>query len=390
MKNTHSTLIVFTMMVVAGLLFAIPHANATSAQIFESNGKKTIKIGTLLLDPLHHNNLKAMELAQDDFNRANTEYELKLVPYALRGDLGPHVDSRAATAMNMAFLQDHVTYFVGPMDSTDVRSVKAQLDTVLVPANPDADFLVISPASTDPELRINDNVFRMVVDDTHQTRALANLISSEGKTHVIMIGLNNSQHTGERNAWSKGIEDGFTDNFDGSISEHITMVHAGKDQSYHSMAIQLDAKVSELVNLHKSRNVAIVTAIYASDMLRLVQAINRHVPSGSLESVKWYGPDAIAYRTNVINDRDVGAFLAQVQFTASQYAGDLDNPTRYDVESRLYSEKGITQTDSVYLYTSYDAVMLLANAIAERDRVGGSSDSAKSVKTHLHDLADDP
>lgn len=357
----------------------------------QSGEKTTIKIGTLLTgSETHQYRLKAMELARDDFNAKNDNYVLELVNYRINPNgegSEPHHDSRTGAQIKNAFTKDNITYFVGPMGSTDTRSAKAQLE-ILIPANPNADFAVISPASTDPRLRIDDNVFRMVIDDSQQAVVLAGHLNIQNKTHVVMIGLNNSDHPSERDSWSEGIEIEFRKHFDGTIVEHFTLVRdINQNAVYDTLAQNLNTIVSRLANDHGADNVAIVAMVYADDTSQIVQAVNRDSSLANLGMVKWYGPDGVAFRSEVTADNPaVGTFLARVGFTASQYAGD-SNPVKDDVMKRLLNNGVPSKAlGSIYIYSSYDATSILANAIAQRN----SMDDAKTVKQLLHEIAAEP
>jgi len=384
-----------------GLLLGVPLAD-TSAQVFDESGQKIIRIGTILsqTDPganhPHNDRFLAMTFARDDFNAAQRDYRLELVDLRLTGESDFHADNRTGAKIKEAFESQGITYFVGPMGSTDTTSAKAQL-ALLEPANPSQDFVVISPASTALSLRSVDSVFRMTIDDSRQAVVLADLLQSDGKTHAVMIGLNTHHeidHGPERDIWSKGLEDAFTTSFagKGTIAAHLTIAvydsaeDAPAPAVYDVLASDLNREVSELVDQHGADSVAVVMMAYSADLSHLVEAIQRNPSLGSLDDVNWYGPDGIASRDDLVG-RDnlaVGSFLAGVQLKATQYAGEA-NPTRADVLSRLQNG-GVSSTGSIYLYSSYDAVGLLANAIAERDRDGNT----EPIKDLLHRLADDP
>ena len=385
---------------VSGLLLLATPAITTSAQVFDENNEKIIRIGTILsaTDPGLHNphddRFKAMELARDDFNAAQDTYRLELMDLRVTGESDSHAHSRAGAMLKEAFENYTITYFVGPMGSTDTTSTKAQL-ALLGPANPRSDFVVISPASTAPSLRADDSVFRMTIDDSRQAVEIANLLLAGGKTHAVMVGLN-SHHaeadgTPERDIWSVGLEESFTASYTGggTIDFHLTIAirdneenEPGRD-AYDALASDLNQKVSGLIDDYGADSVAVVIMGYSADLSHLVQAVNRNASLDSLDDVVWYGPDGIAARSDLVgqDNAEVGAFLAKVRLAATQYAGE-DNEIKSDVESRLISA-GVTSTGSIYLYSSYDAVSLLAHAIAERE------DTGLTVKALLHKLADE-
>ena len=399
-RNMGMLAVVFGIAAVSGLLLAAP-AITTSAQVFDENNEKIIRIGTILsqTDPGSHNphddRFKAMELARDNFNAAQDTYRLELMDLRVTGESDSHADSRSGAKLMEAFETYGITYFVGPMGSTDTTSTKAQL-ALLEPANPGSDFIVISPASTAPSLRADDSVFRMTIDDSRQAVEIANLLLASGKTHAVLIGLN-SHHTEadgtpERDIWSVGLEDSFIASYasGGTIDFHLTIAIRDNDENepegdvYDDFVSDLNQKVSGLIDDYGTDSVAVVVMGYSADLSHLVQAINRDASLDSLDDVAWYGPDGIATRTELTNNVEVGRFLATVGLAATQYAGE-DNEIKSDVESRLVSA-GVASTSSIYLYSSYDAVLLLANAIAEREDNG----QTQTVKELLHELADQP
>ena len=370
------------------------HYEDAWAQIFDTgDGQKTIRIGvisTQTLDPQRPSSdddrLRAMELARDDFLKVSGSYDLELVDLRIpRENFGEHADNRAGAKIKEAFESYGITYFVGPMGSTDAASAIAQFEQ-LESANPEADFAAISPISTAPSLGMDDGMFRMIADDTQQTIKIADLLQSDGKTHVITVGL------AEPDAWLRGLEAGFKTNFAGETAFHITTgTHDSRQPmvldslTYDLLAAGLDARVSNMTDKYGADRVAIVVMLYSTQLSQLVQAAQRNSSLEGLDDVAWYGFDGIATSRSLVGEDNasVGEFLADVMFTATQYAGD-DNPTRADVRSRLV-DLGVLSIDSVYTYASYDAAFLLASAIAERDR-----DGTKTVRTLLHELADDP
>ena len=392
-----STVIGIFFMIIFVFVIIFAGGENTWAQVFVDD-KKVIKIGVILSQTnperynSHDDRLRAMELARDDFvydeqqnAQNNTYYDLELVELRMpRDNYGNSAENRAGIEIKQAFENHNLTYFIGPMDSFDIPSVKAQF-ALLERANPELEFIAISPASTAPSLSVDDNVFRMIVADTQQTIKLAELLHSDGKKHVVMIGLD------QKDAWLRGLEEGFTTHFAGNMGGSITYVtydskydEQSTIDAYDMLASDVDMAVSELIDEHGKDSVAVVVIMYGSHLSQLVQKINHELDN--LDDVTWYGPDGVATHAGLVgqDNMHVGRFLASVQFTAIQYSGD-ENPTKTKVQNALEMQ-GVKSIDSVYTYSSYDAVSLLASAIAEQDR----SENAKTVKTLLHELADDP
>lgn len=384
---------------VSGLLLAAP-AVTTSAQVFDENNQKVIKIGTLLTDSnAHQYRLQSMNIAVEDFNEAQSDYTLELVNLKINdakyGVSGAEKSSRSGNAFADGFENYGITYYVGPMGSTDTTSVKARLAEI-EPANTDEDFAVISPASTSPKLRDGtDSIFRMAPDDRLQAVRLANLLQDEGKEHVVLIALN-VLHGSERDVWSGGLEEVFTENFGAdkipntvSMEIHHNATHRPDAEEYAGWANELDAAVSGLVRQNGADSVAVLILAYADDLRSLVDVATTDASLAQrLGMVKWYGPDGIATHGEAYEgtNAEVGRFLSSVEFTATQFSGE-ETAERAQLRAQLL-ERGVPQDDisNIYLYTSYDAMTLMANAIAERD----TGNNAETVKTLLYELAHGP
>lgn len=385
---------------VSGLLLLATPAITTSAQVFDEDNQKVIKIGTLVTDSsAHQYRLQSMNIAVEDFNGAQSDYTLELVNLQINdpkyGVSGPENSSRSGNAFADGFANHGITYYVGPMGSTDTTSVKARLAEI-EPANRDKDFAVISPASTAPSLRDGtDSIFRMAVADSLQAVRLANLLQAEGREHVVLVALN-VLHGSERDVWSGGLEEAFTASFGASkISDTVSMeifhnaTHRPDADEYAEWAGDLNAAVSGLVDQHGADSVAVMVMAYADDLRGLVDAVTKDASlAQSLGMVKWYGPDGIATHGEAYEgtNAEIGRFLSSVKFTATQFAGE-ETAAGAQLRAQLL-ERGVPQDDisNIYLYSSYDAMTLMANAIAERDRGGNT----KTVKMLIYEVARGP
>ena len=61
---------------------------------------------------------------------------------------------------------------LGPDSSAEVKSIKSYVDS--------NDMLVLSPSSTAPNLAIDDNIFRLIPDDTKQSVVIAKMLDHYG------------------------------------------------------------------------------------------------------------------------------------------------------------------------------------------------------------------
>ncbi|MEM0046273.1 MAG: ABC transporter substrate-binding protein [Fervidicoccaceae archaeon] len=151
------------------------------------------------------------------------------------------------------------------------------------------DMIVISYASTAPQLAIPDNVFRLETPDTGQARAIASLMWLQGIRNVAII------YRGDD--WGDGLFNATRQNFvalGGTIIGSIRYDPNAKDYS---------AEVQNLANLISSSQNRTSTAVLAlsfpGDFIAIFNAAKNYPV---LMSVRWYGSDGTV---NDVQVRDV-------------------------------------------------------------------------------------
>jgi len=151
------------------------------------------------------------------------------------------------------------------------------------------DMIVISYASTAPQLAIPDNVFRLETPDTRQARAIADLMWYQGIRNVVII------YRGDD--WGDGLFNATRQNFvskGGNIVGSIRYDPNAKDYS---------AEVQNLANLVSSvqnkSSLAILALSFPGDFISIFNAAKNYPV---LMSVRWYGSDGTV---NDVQVRDV-------------------------------------------------------------------------------------
>jgi branched-chain amino acid transport system substrate-binding protein len=252
---------------------------------------------------------------------------------------------------------------VGPQGSTEAAAV-------LEYANQHG-IVLLSTASTAPALAIpEDNLYRLVPDDSKQGLVLARLMKDEGISTVIPMYRND--------VWGKGLASEVEKNkkaLNGTVLEGIAYETSNKNLS--AEVEVLNKKVIAATSEHGKGSVAVLLCSYVE--ATEIFALSRNYPA--LSEVKWYGTDGIALNRELINDKNAAGFAAAANVTAPIYGyvgeNDLYQVTGPKIEKRL------GRIPESYALTSYDALW-----IATFVQLDAVPDNEKSIKIAMDTLTD--
>lgn len=252
---------------------------------------------------------------------------------------------------------------VGPQGSTEAAAV---LDY----ANQHG-IVLLSTASTASALAIpDDNLYRLVPDDSKQGLVLARLMRDEGINTVIPMYRND--------VWGKGLASEVEKNYkaiNGTVLEGVSYETTNKNLS--AEVEVLNKKVIAATSEHDKGSVAVLLCSYVE--ATEIFALARNYPA--LSEVKWYGTDGIALNRELINDKSAASFAVAANVTAPIYGyvgeNDLYQVTGPKIEKRL------GRIPESYALTSYDALW-----IATFVHLDAVPDNDKSIKIAMDTLTD--
>ncbi|MDD4249713.1 MAG: penicillin-binding protein activator, partial [Methanosarcina sp.] len=163
-------------------------------------------------------------------------------------------------------------------------------------------IILLSTASTTPSLAIpDDNLFRLVPDDTNQGMALATLMNDEGIGSVIPMYRND--------LWGNGLVDEVEKSFEtlnGTVLEGVIYETENADLSAEVEA--LNEKVVAATSENGEGSVAVLLCSYGE--VTEIFTLARNYPA--LSEVNWYGTDGMALNRELINDDDAASFAAAI------------------------------------------------------------------------------
>jgi branched-chain amino acid transport system substrate-binding protein len=228
-----------------------------------------------------------------------------------------------------------ITMVIGPQASNEVEAV---LDY----ANENG-IILLSTASTAPSLGIpDDNLFRLVPDDTNQGMALAKFMQQDEISIVIPMYRND--------VWGNGLVDEIEMSFealDGTVLEGVTYETDNMDLS--AEVESLNEKVVAATSEYNEESVAVVLCSYGevTDIFALAQEYP------ALSEVDWYGTDGIALNDGLINDDDAANFAAATNLKAPMYGYVRANDRYQEIAPKIEEQLG--RVPESYALTTYDA-----------------------------------
>ncbi|MDD3247216.1 MAG: ABC transporter substrate-binding protein [Methanosarcina sp.] len=232
-------------------------------------------------------------------------------------------------------------------------------------------IILLSTASTAPSLAIpDDNLFRLVPDDTNQGMALATLMNDEGIGSVIPMYRND--------LWGNGLVDEVEKSFEtlnGTVLEGVIYETENADLSAEVEA--LNEKVVAATSENGEGSVAVLLCSYGE--VTEIFTLARNYPA--LSEVNWYGTDGMALNRELINDDDAASFAAAINVRAPVY-GYLRANDRYQVVGPKI-EARLGRLPESYALTAYDALWVAA--FVNLDAIPDNDESLKMAMNTITD-----
>lgn len=236
-----------------------------------------------------------------------------------------------------------VKVVTGLLCSSDIQAVKGYADANKI--------VVITPFSTVAELGVaGDYIFRLIPHDELEGIALAKLLYDLGFRHVAILQ--------RKDPCDISIAHMFRDEFQelgGEVLEYVE--YEPGTSEFTSELSSLEAAIGPAIDQYGADKVAIQTLTWEDLAMVLTQAKARN--SITL-SVRWFGGDAVALSTTILED--AGDVAAQTQLLAGFYLAP-DSPKK----SRLveYVKSKIGEEPDIYSLITYDCMWVAALSILQ-------------------------
>lgn len=275
--------------------------------------------------------------------------------------LDTKTDSATAKIQLQKLLSQNIRIIIGPLTSVEVLGVKNIIDT--------SGSIIISPSSTLTSLAMNDNIYRIVPNDSKMIEATVDVMWNEGIRNLALFHVDND--------WGKSF-----------ISELQEKFEA-KGGIFLGSASYIGARQSELLEYLADLR----TILNSSDDLSstALQMISLDVGSFLLElasedtifeKVRWYGCDGLVNTDELFVFEKGSEFAVKVGFTSPIF-GYVETSATENLTNRI--KTGTGSSPDTYSLLSYDALSIAANVLAE---VGENSELSK-IKSTLSSISKD-
>lgn len=264
----------------------------------------------------------------------------------------------AATATKTLLQTECPSVIIGPATSDTTTSAMS--------AASGEDVLFISPSATSSALALpNDNLMRMVMDDSQQATATNALLTRDGITHIIFL-VRVDSYT---DPLTVGIQNAFTES-GGTITGIFG--YSPRDDVADVMPEIISSMASLTTDLNPEK-----TAVIFLTVGETIEVFAEASKYAALSHIRWYASDSLAQSSAILADSTAAAFAASVKLTAPLPSfAPTDYSTHLDA---ALTENGLTPR--TYAHAYYDAFVLSALALTNN----GLQDS-NSLRTAVRDM----
>ncbi len=287
----------------------------------------------------------AAELAADDINVdfASAGIKFRVNPLILDTESNPE----AALILLKVLKKLDCRIVTGLISSAELEEMKDYAD-----AN---DIVIISQASTAPDLSIpNDNIYRLVTDDTYQAETVAEVMWDDGIQAAAVFYRDDN--------WGDNLADCFTASFQslgGSVIERRAY-NCWKSINYIDSLNIVSPAVENAISTYGDSAVA-MQLISFDEGRDILNAASAYTP---LSSVNWYGSDGFCQSSYLFTDPVAADFAIDRNLICPVY-GEYDSPEYAATAQRIEDITGVHPIS--YALLGYDALNIAARTLAEVD-----------------------
>jgi ABC-type branched-subunit amino acid transport system substrate-binding protein len=335
-------------------------------------GENTILIGALLSltgtsSALGESTEASLRLAVDDVNnqlaKSGSSSRVGLIIEDTKTD--PNV----AREKIKDLASKGIRIVIGPSTGAAVAAVKEYAD--------EHGILIVSSSSTAASLAIpNDNVFRFVPDDSHQSEALAKKMWDEGTRVVIPIWRTDVFGNSHQSLLKEKFEtlggkvvDGI--GYDPPVGDFAASLHRINFIVWEQELKALTSKVNDAVSQYGADKVGVYIVAYDEIVPIMIQA-NTHQ---ELQSVRWYGSDGSAQNEGLIKNIEAAEFAVKTNFLNPIYRVEPSDSFK-KLEARIVEEIG--RVPRSYAEVAYDEFWVAALTLSNYN--GTEQDDITSLR----------
>lgn len=374
----------------AAVLVAVAITVAASLMHGEAYAQTDIRIGVLTSHPIDIDAgpLAAMEIAKRDLNNEFTAIDSTVE--LVRIDVSDFANPQSVVATIASAYQQGLMHFIAPSDEVALGAVKGTVDALAAGLIPGAEGLspvaassiLISPKSQTvvlPLYNSDDNLFRLTPNNDELARVTIPLYDKYGTDRLIMV-IDAARGSSPFPA-PEAVSDRFGTPFEPLLVYSEDTPNSGELNL--QAATDLNNRLGALIADYGQGSVGVMFVSDVAHYNTLVGVINDNPNLANLDSVRWYGTDAILV-DRVATDPSMAEFSARVNMTILAYE-IFETP----IVNELKALPNPSRLHNVYAnYAAYDAVHLLVSSIliAEADNLNLKETILEVANDDIHVL----
>jgi branched-chain amino acid transport system substrate-binding protein len=293
---------------------------------------RQVPVGVLLsLSGSHFEKGKEIEsilrYAEKSFNRYASECASKLRIQLVIEDTQSSPEKAKIAAQKL--IDMGIKSIIGPTSSTELKEVKPLVDA--------SGIILISPLSSAPSLGKEDRIYRLVLNDSVQAKAVVALMRRDKKKRVVLIHCDDS--------YGNDMATAFQNSFNGEV----VPLPYDPDRPDFTALLQ---KADEIIKKGNPAESAVLAVTY-NEIIDIMKRIRNN---STLTKVRWYGTDSTALSNEILEDQETVKTAIKVNYTACDYTpyGKYFDPLYQDINfklrpARLFKESSISAFDGLWL-----------------------------------------
>ncbi|AWW25791.1 MULTISPECIES: ABC transporter substrate-binding protein [unclassified Acetobacterium] len=259
-------------------------------------------------------------------------------------------DNEQAKQAAQKLVDQGVTSIIGPINSTELEAVKPIIDA--------AGIVAISPLSSSASLSVTDRIYRLVLNDSIEAKALSGLLKQDSIDKLVIIHADDSYGTDMVELMKQAF-----------VGDVMAVAYDPASDDYSATLAQAEAAVET----GDAARTAVLTVSYAE----IVDLFGRIGDASPLLQVKWYGTDSSALSKAVLADQTAAQNAASVDYTTIDFSpyGDKFDPLYYVINSKLKTDEPLKES----LISSFDGIWLLGCAYLSE----GTAATPETINTYV-------
>ncbi len=213
--------------------------------------------------------------------------------------------------------------------------------------------IIINEASTSPTLSANDNIFRLVPDDTYSARVMSDLLRENGIEKVIFYYRDDQWGT----ALTAELTAAFTAS-GGTVADSIVYSSRAYNADMDEKVLQLDTSVTQALVGTSTSKVAVILLAFEEG----IDILKKAAAYPTLSTLKWYTGDGLGQSNDLLKDAAAAAFARTVRLYAPLIA-EVNSAAYQQLKARIQAKTGFAPY--AFAPVMYDAIWLAALTLAE-------------------------